>query len=129
MLKKVIYNILFWSWNLPQTLIGFFIVWLFDLQKEKCPFDGISLYNAGGYFSGVSLGKYIILSNCSITNIQHEYGHTVQGFIFGPLYLILIGIPSAYRNIRARFDPKFAKNYYKGFPEAWADAIGGVVRK
>ena len=54
--------------------------------------------------------------------------------MFGPLYLLIIGLPSAIRNI---YDRIAHRNwsvvdrtywYYEGFPEKWADELGGVVR-
>ena len=56
----------------------------------------------------MSLGQYIFLTNDPyryVTEDQdiekvyqkilvHEYGHSIQSLILGPLYLIVIGIPS-----------------------------------
>ena len=44
---------------------------------------------------------------------------------FGPLYLIIIGLPSAIGNLIHR---KFKFDYYKQPWEAWADKLGGVKR-
>ena len=48
----------------------------------------------------MSLGNYIFVNNMSSQgSIQHEYGHSKQSDILGPLYLIVIGIPSLLHNI------------------------------
>ena len=101
--------------------------------------DGISHYLVDHLFdSAISLGNYIFLDsdgNFSYTTIKHEFGHQKQSLMLGPLYLIIIGLPSIIGNIidrikhkqfRRYYDPDF---YYKQPWEAWADKLGGVVRK
>ena len=43
--------------------------------------------------------------------------------MLGPLYLLIIGLLSA---IRMQFRLYKKGEYYKGFPEDWADRLGGV---
>jgi hypothetical protein len=87
---------------------------------------------------GVSLGHYIYLPSHLLskelvkltpnTVYCHEYGHTIQNYIFGWLYLIVIGIPSLVNNIRSRYNKRVLKTYYQRYPEKWADKLGGVKR-
>lgn len=115
-------------YQLPQNLLGLLVIF-FSKAKEK---NGI-YYTT--YRFGVSLGKYIIVYKyCNDTSIQHEKGHQVQSKRLGWLYLIVIGLPSAIRNL---YDRKFHKNwsytrreiwYYSHFPEKQADKYGGVRR-
>lgn len=69
--------------------------------------------------------------------IRHEQGHQRQSLFFGPLYLLLVGIPSALLNAltrlqSSRFDllkrigHEAYWNYYRLYPERWADSLGGV---
>jgi hypothetical protein len=48
----------------------------------------------------------------------------------GPLYLPLVGIPILYRDFyRKQYRRRHKKewrSYYRGFPEQWADHLGGV---
>ena len=44
------------------------------------------------------------------------------------IYLLAVGIPSAYGNLKARKDSKRAETYYEHYPEKWADTLGGVKR-
>ena len=81
------------------------------------------------YLSGASLGRYIVLKpSHSMTDIKHEYGHVRQSRMLGPLYLIVVGIPSAINNLRSRRDATVYENYYNMYPENWADKLGGVTR-
>jgi hypothetical protein len=65
-------------------------------------------------------------------NADHEYGHALQSRRYGPLYLALVGVPSVLRAAyavahRARTGRRWA-SYYDAWPEAQADALGGVDR-
>lgn len=84
---------------------------------------------------GMSLGSFIFWSksdNAVIlineNNIEHEYGHSIQSLIFGPLYLVVVGLPSIlrviYGSIFYAINKKKWLNYYKGYPENWADILG-----
>ena len=61
------------------------------------------------------------------TNKLHEYGHSIQSRIFGPLYLLFIGVPSFLRVIYSRYyyykTKKNWSNYYNGYPENWANKL------
>jgi hypothetical protein len=132
-------------WQLPQVLLGIAVVLVSFLMtfflKGKTEFsqkDSIFYFTFTRSFSsfGVSLGSFIILSykigpqniELAITK-RHEYGHSIQSRILGPLYLFLVGLPSVYHNLRSRFDPGHALNYYRFYPEAWADKLGKVAKE
>jgi len=80
---------------------------------------------------GISLGKFIIVSNRIFDKnmILHEYGHTVQGYMLGPLYLLVIGIPSLLLSILSRFSTTVSNNYFRYFPERWADKLGDNTKE
>ncbi|MBQ4253451.1 MAG: hypothetical protein II712_01350, partial [Erysipelotrichaceae bacterium] len=76
---------------------------------------------------GLSLGMFIFVWPDDRRVVLHEYGHTVQSRILGPLYLLIIGIPSAlWCNLPAlRRKRDAAKISYSSFyPEKWADSLG-----
>ena len=86
-------------WQLPQNLLGM-------LYKDCISDDIITRVNCDAtdyecYLTrnggGVTLGRYIFVNQnyTDLSNvILHEIGHTKQSRILGPLYLIIIGIPS-----------------------------------
>jgi hypothetical protein len=126
---------IYWTWCLPQTLIGFIIYQFYRTIKKVVKVKNYKaakiIFIRTKLFSGVSFGKYIILQDSYMQNettIKHEYGHTKQSFILGPFYLILVGIPSICRNIIWRIRKLSNDDYYKGYPEDWADRLGGVQR-
>jgi len=136
-------NLLLYIWQLPQHLLALALIRLLGATETRHPQTGIVYWfykpksRLGEFISGVSLGQYIILPprlDYSLT-IPHEYGHSVQSRAWGPLYLFVIGIPSAvFNNL---WDRLFHKNwthekrqrwYYGRWPEKQADRLGGVER-
>lgn len=123
---------LLWIWQQPQNLVG----WLLTRRSKSRLVTGTKEDEYTVYFykkffnSGVSLGDYIILTrnNRDYKTIHHEHGHQKQSRMLGPLYLIVIGLPSLLGNIYSRLTHKSAEWYYKQPWEAWADKLGGVER-
>lgn len=130
-------------WELPQNLVGLFLIYIVNFGADKVmTYDGIKIgsnifYLKRGCSAGVCLGEFICFPYWSFTSVnladkQHERGHRIQSRILGPLYLILVGIPSVVRNLRFRIKQrkyplyKLVKWYYSGYPEKWADNLGHV---
>ena len=118
-------------WQLPQNLIG-------SLYKEFISKDIITRINydasiyecyltRGG--GELTLGRFIFV-NQHFTDLEetilHEIGHVKQSRILGPLYLIIIGIPSiSWAGLR-RLIPALKKiNYYWFYTENWANKLMG----
>ena len=126
-------NILLFIWQLPQNLIGLFIILVnfknVTKNKSKKCFKVKYLCDCG-----ISLGNYIIIDSditCSGWTVGHEQGHQKQSQMFGWLYLILIGLPSICGNIINRVFHKNWKtpkrlNWYYNLPwEKSAIKLGG----
>lgn len=127
-------KVLLWLWQLPQNLIGFILTrsYLASIENKCNDSSLVWVYYKKSFFkSGISLGNYIILDRTYISyagldnTINHEHGHQKQSLYLGPLYLIVIGLPSIFGNILRRL---FVFDYYKLPWEAWADKLGGVKR-
>ena len=130
-------------WELPQNLVGLFWIYILNIGTARLRVhDGYRIgssvfYLKRGCPAGVCLGEFICFPYWSFTSVnladkQHERGHRIQSRILGPLYLILVGIPSVIRNLRFRIKQrkyplyKLVKWYYSGYPEKWADKLGHV---
>jgi len=122
-------NIINWTWELPQTLLGYVIMKFIDNYKVQ-NFRDVKLVLMNKQRFGISLGRYILLNkNTREINKDHEYGHCIQSKKLGPLYLIVVGIPSITLNIISSIiGGEFASNYYNRFPENWADKLGNIKR-
>jgi len=117
-------------WQFPQILLAKLLIKMLGLSF-MIDYKGAKIYSKKGVNFGVSLGPYILIGTewYHPRLIAHEYGHSIQSLILGPLYLILVGIPSVSMNILSRIiKGKYAENYYNRWPENWADKLGGVSR-
>jgi hypothetical protein len=134
---NIIFTLLQFSWGLIQTFIGlivYIIVKILKKAKEELNYKGAHITVFGNNWGGISLGKFIFI--CSgytgiykANTLAHEWGHTIQSLILGPLYLIAVGIPSSVWNLCFKKYRKENKiDYYSFFCEKWADIIGNVNR-
>ena len=129
-------KVLLWLWQLPQNILGLLVILVTGAR-----FSEYFWWAKWSKCFGVSLGEYIIFGHTPVSHdsLKHEQGHQKQSLYLGPLYLLLIGLPSLLGNIVSRIewvfsskDKKVAEHiikwYYKQPWEAWADKLGGVER-
>ena len=80
-----------WLWQFPQNILAIY-------REGKA--DGNTIIVNSTLPSAMSLGDYLFVNPMSSQkSIQHECVHSKQSDILGPLYLIVIGIPSLLHNI------------------------------
>lgn len=136
--KKILDFISNWIWQLPQNLCGYIYKNISkNNRKEKIENTAVNKLGIEAYSKtspgSVSLGKYIFISERSkndINTIYHECGHSKQSRILGPLYLIIIGIPSITWAMLHSYIPYFWKyNYYSFYTEWWSDKLMYIKRK
>ena len=124
-------TIFLFIWQFPQNLAGLILLIILTFLKgithreyyhhkyiffgPKCP-------------AGLSLGIFVFVQ-CSTTKaiIIHELGHCKQSEILGPLYLLLVGIPSLTMNLLSQHNERVRSRYYQRFPENWADRLGEKI--
>lgn len=122
-------KVLFFLWQLPQNILGLILLFYYKDEKIFHEFRGRRFYYTKEMCSGISLGNYIVLKRKDNEDgIKHEYGHSIQSRILGPLYLLLIGLPSLLGNIYCFYYQKGSQWYYNQPWEHWADKLGGVQR-
>lgn len=135
---RIAVQVLLFLWELPQNLAGVIVLLAVMLKKrvKHIEFDrnrcfiqsdvGVSL----GWFVFWTLGRESGSFALPAYNREHEFGHSIQSRLLGPLYLPVVGVPSALRALYARRYRKKRKSawtrYYLGFPENWADTLGNV---
>lgn len=124
-------------WEIPQNLLGFILfVWLQLTGKiisVKYRYQRVVIKSTS---YGVSLGFFVFYSynpgfpSHEEQNRRHELGHSFQSMLLGPFYLLIVGLPSVCRNLYGRYyyhrHKRSWNDYYKGFPEKWADKLGGI---
>lgn len=120
-----------WLWQFPQNMLALCIEGvLCQAAYREGKADGNTIIVSSTLPSAMSLGDYIFVNPLSpqIT-IQHECGHSKQSDILGPLYLIVIGIPSVLHNVIHYLCSKIGIkwNYYSFYTESWANKLVGIT--
>ena len=121
----VLYIMIQCTWGILQTGAGFVLFLI--LGKRKHFFHRGAIVTEWKY--SVSLGMFVFVGLKNNELLRHEYAHTIQSLILGPLYLFIIGIPSF---AWAAFFKKYRKlnniKYRSFYTEKWADSIAGSFR-
>lgn len=140
-MKSILYCIWQCTWGFLQTLLGLFN-FIINIRNKHYFYHG-SVITQWDNKSSVSLGMFVFVTNepyfydklknnytmdeLSNRLLVHEYGHTIQSLILGPLYLIIIGIPSTLWGFLPYFSRKRRKeniSYFSFFTEKWANYLG-----
>lgn len=93
----------YWSlqltWGIIQTLIGGIVLCvLFPFIHKSHEVGYTTAYELKWNISaGFTIGPFIFIGKGCTGVIPHEYGHTVQNIMFGPLALFIVTIPSVIR--------------------------------
>ena len=132
-MKKIssyIKNLLMWLWQFPQNMLALCIEGILceAAYREGIVGGNTMIYN--DVLPTMSLGNYIFVDTMSSQkSIQHEFGHSKQSDILGPLYLIVIVIPSLLHNIVHYLCSKIGIkwNYYSFYTESWANKLVGIT--
>lgn len=131
---------LLYLWCLPQNILGLILIVILRPERLHIMQNGNRIYFANRMTGGISLGKYSILGSYHYRKelsealkrdtVRHEaIGHAKQSVYLGPLYLIVIGLPSIIWAWLYGPIVKPTKNgYSKFYTEKWADKLAGVVR-
>ncbi len=141
----IIFIILQWSWGIVQNIVGLFIL-LVNIKCKHYYYKGtiVTVWKKQEYCMGI--GMFIFMSGqCPADAEQklssketfektkvHEYGHTIQSIILGPLFLPVIGLPSClWANIPKlkRYRKNNRVSYYSFYTEKWANYLGERVTK
>ena len=122
-----------WTWGLPVNIVGgiAYIICTKILKHPHSKFGYANIvylpWNAGG----LSMGLFIFVRDEKekdkwLYNVRiHEYGHTWQCLLLGPLYYLIVAIPSViWCNCFAKYREKNNISYYKLYCEAWANVWG-----
>lgn len=131
-MNRLLYIVWQYTWGLLQNLAGGTIYAFYRLRG--CPhfaYQGALAVIWPVRSGSMSLGRFLFLHESYRPGdralLAHEYGHTIQSLILGPLYLFVIGLPSLlWAGLpvfqRRRHDRHVS--YYSFYPEKWANALG-----
>ena len=135
---RIFYPLLQWTWGIVQNVLGAMIclfLLLRDPHRRRRRYHG-AIVTEWGLRSSMGLGMFIFFGHWREPKayrdavLVHEYGHTVQSCLLGPLFLPVIGLPSvvwAFTPVFARWRRQGRYSYYDFYPEKWANHEGERV--
>lgn len=125
-MRTFFYRLWQWTWGLPQTLTGL-IVYIVNIRRPHFTYHG-AVVTHWARPSGLSLGMFTFVPTLEVPWFSvHEYGHTIQSLILGPLYLPLVGVPSVLWGCLPYCKKKWSRGgvpYDSVYPEKWATRLG-----
>lgn len=126
---------LFWfvqcTWGILQTFVGAMLLLIVSSKiaehvlYRKASASTVLQTKLRG---AISLGAFIICFYMpDERTFKHEFGHCIQSLILGPLYLLIIGLPSLiWCGCFEKYRQKYNVSYYAFYTEKWANKLGGV---
>jgi hypothetical protein len=151
----VLIDFILWIWQLPQHILALLLMTVVRPKRRIHKETGYVYHAHGGTFK-VCLGNYSFLPGWkrirhpttgeilgtkdeepNIDSIKHEsIGHAKQSMMLGPLYLLLVGLPSViveWRNQNGfkgkKSNEEILRWRYEQYPEKWADQLAGIDRE
>lgn len=132
-IKTILFYLVQWTWCLPVNLVGgiFFLISVLIRKRSWQRFGYAFIVYVPWNAGGLSLGLFIFMKEnhpnkeWTYNTRIHEYGHTWQCLLLGPLYYIVVALPSAiWCNCFANYRKKNNISYYKLYCESWANTYG-----
>lgn len=140
MVLDYIKRALFLIWELPQNILGALLFIFFAVFSDSVILDdddSLEMYSPM-MRGAISLGifrvyAYKYLGNgaryVELVRKHEKEGHRKQSMMLGPLYLIVIGLPSLIWAALHYYVKRLgAVDYYSFYTERWADRLAGVKR-
>lgn len=132
-MKGWAYTALQCTWGALQTIVGLAVLCLCP-GAPRFRYHG-AVVTRWRYAGSVSLGLFVFVTDklpqgreeLARRLVVHEYGHTVQSLLLGPLYLAAVGLPSLlWANLPALRRMRRAKrrSYFAFYTERWANRLG-----
>lgn len=126
------YYILQWTWGIIQNVVGL-CVFRANIRRRHFRYNGAVVTVRRSRYGSMGLGMFIFISESAMNGerreftLTHEYGHTVQSIILGPLFLLIIGLPSllwAGLPVFRKYRERRSLSYYWLYTERWANFLG-----
>jgi hypothetical protein len=129
-----IVNAILLLYQLPQLitgLIGLAVFHNYEWYYNKEAGVKVLRVDKGSFIKGAcfSSGPIIFVTkNCDENTLLHETGHSKQSLVYGPLFHILVSLPSIIRFWIRRLFNKSHEWYLSGWPEFQAEKWGHTHR-
>ena len=145
-MKTLLYCIWQCTWGILQSASGA-IVFLANARNTHYFYHGAIVTEWNSPYS-LSLGLFVFVSPDPFfydklkdeysreelfqRALVHEYGHTIQSLILGPLYLVVIGLPSTiwcFWPVTNTWRKTNQVSYFIFYTESWANQLSEKVTK
>lgn len=125
-INKPLYYILNCTWGCIMTFIGAVVAFaLLCVGKKPQKHAGCTYFNVGKSWGGMELGFFFLTdSHDSQHTKNHEFGHSLQNCLWGPLFPFVVCIPSAIRYWLREFKTQKGKKMYSAILTACIALIG-----
>lgn len=120
------------TWGILTTLVGLFISLGLIITKHKPQkYYWIHCFKLKENWGGFSVGTTFVRDTTSIEQVsEHEFGHTMQNTLFGPVAIFICYIPSIIRYfiiVSKQKKGKETKPYNSVWFEASASDCGKIL--
>lgn len=124
-MKRLLFWLWQWTWGFPQTFLGC-MIFLCCRGCRHETYHGciVTHWRKRG---SLGVGMFLFLGSDDPQVRVHEFGHSVQSLILGPLFLPFMGLPSfLWCNLPCckRLRKEKAVSYYSFYPESTANRLG-----
>ena len=129
-IAKILFLLVQWTWGMSVNFVGAIVFLILSSKNRWEAFNNAYICYIPGFKGGLSLGLFIFMEDTdreqwTYNTRIHEYGHTIQCLLLGPLYWIVVALPSAiWCNFFAGYRKKKNVSYYKLYCESWANKWG-----
>ncbi len=139
-LNYIIYTILQLTWGIIQNVLGiiaFLILTIINPKRKRFYYHG-AIGSDWKFSFSMGLGMFIFYGHRDRKDINpdeilvHEYGHTIQSIILGPLFFFVIALPStiwAFLPCFVKYRKEHNVKYTDLYCESWANRAGEEVLK
>lgn len=131
-MKVFLYRLVQCTWGALQTLLGA-VLFLTQLKNPHFSYHGAVATVWHRHGGSVSLGMFVFIdiqhtrpdTDAERRLLYHEYGHTIQSLFLGPLYLLIVGLPSIlWAGCFEKYRCRKKVPYDRFYPEKWANILG-----
>lgn len=129
-ISKALFLFWQWTWGLSVNLVGLIIYLVLYPKCRHGRFENAYITYVPWNKGGLSLGLFVFMADSgkepwTYNTRIHEYGHTIQCLLLGPLYWLVVAIPSSvWCNFFEGYRKKNNVSYYALYCESWANNWG-----
>ena len=144
LIRNIAFVLLQISWCLCQNIVGA-LLFVGIPKHQPCFLYHKAFVRYWSLHYSMGMGNFVFLTDKNgryagttampkepYQTLQHEYGHTRQSLLLGPLYFFVIALPSAMwcgLPCCKRYRKNKQVSYYRFYTESWANRLSRLYFK